>query len=59
MRRRHATAAGALAVALVLGLLSGTPAAASEDEQGFDPGVDPLTLDDRGGAPAREDLDRA
>lgn len=59
MRRRHATAAGALAVALVLGPLSGTPAAASEDEQGFDPGVDPLTLDDLGGAPAREDLDRA
>lgn len=60
MRRARAALAGALGAALALGLLAGAPAAADEEEeQGFVPGVDPLTLDDLGGAPSREDLDRA
>ena len=58
-RRTRALAAG-LGAVVAASLLSATAAAADEEApEGFVPGVDPLTLDDLGGRPSREDLDRA
>lgn len=65
MTRRRTPGAAVLAsttaVAVAVGLLAWVPPAAADeaDLEGFVPGVDPLTLDDLGGAPSREDLDRA
>jgi outer membrane protein OmpA-like peptidoglycan-associated protein len=65
-RTARSAVAGALAGAIAVGLGTGVPVAAADEspagetqEQGFVPGVDPLTLDDLGGTPSREDLDRA
>lgn len=58
-RRTRALAAG-LGAVVAASLLSATAATADEEApEGFVPGVDPLTLDDLGGQPSREDLDRA
>ncbi|WP_269808401.1 OmpA family protein [Cellulosimicrobium protaetiae] len=63
MRRRRAGLAtsAVLVAALVVGAPVAAPATAATDDgtEGFVPGVDPLTLDDLGGPPSREDLDRA
>lgn len=48
-----------IAATLAVALLAGAPAAVADAEEGFVPGVDRLTLDDLGGAPNRESLDRA
>lgn len=59
-RTTRPAVAGACAAALAVGLLAGAPVAVADEAQdGFVPGTDLLTLDDLGGAPNRESLDRA
>lgn len=59
-RTTRPAVAGTCAAALAVGLLAGAPVAVADEAQdGFVPGTDLLTLDDLGGAPNRESLDRA